>query len=318
VAHRRSRLTPFGRQLLVHRVEVLGWPVPRAAEASGVSRATVYKWVRRHRSGRGFEDAPSRAHRRPHALSPWVEDRIRRARIELKQGPHRLSAALGLPRSTIYGVLRRHGLSRLRDFDRPTGQPIRYVREHPGELIHLDVKKLGRVPTGGGHFALGRQLGKQHNRGANAVGYEFIHVAVDDCSRFAYVEVLADERDRTAAGFLLRAATAFDAAGFPVQRLLTDLGTAYRSQAFATAVRLVGARHKFTRPYRPQTNGKAERFIRTLIEEWAYFRIYPSNPARLLELPTWVDFYNRRRPHTALGGRPPVAILVNNGDGNYT
>lgn len=318
MAHRRSRLTPFGRQLLVHRVLVLGWPAPRAAEASGVSRATVYKWVRRFRSGGGFEDAPSRARSRPHALPEWVEDRIRTARIESKQGPHRLSASLGIPRSTIYGVLRRHGMSRLRDFDRPTGKPIRYVRERPGELVHLDVKKLGRVPIGGGHFALGRQLGKRHSRRANAVGYEFIHVAVDDCSRFAYVEVLEDERDRTAAAFLLRAAQALEGAGILTERLLTDQGTAYRSRAFAAAVDQIGARHKFTRPYRPQTNGKAERFIRTLVEEWAYARIYPHNAARLALLAGWLDFYNRRRPHTALGGRPPVAILVNNGDGNYT
>jgi transposase InsO family protein/predicted DNA-binding transcriptional regulator AlpA len=318
VAHARSRLTPFGRQLLVHRVLVLGWPVPQAAEASGVSRATVYKWVRRHRTGGGFEDAPSRAHRRPHALPMWVEEQVRAARIELKQGPHRLSAALGMPRSTIYGVLRRHGMSRLRDFDRPTGKPIRYVRERPGELIHLDVKKLGRVPGGGGHLALGRQAGKRHSRGSNAVGYEFIHVAIDDCSRFAYVEVLDDERDQTTAAFLLRAANCLEGAGIHVERLLTDQGAAYRSHAFAAAVGKLGARHKFTRPYRPQTNGKAERFIRTMVEEWAYARIYTDNPARLSELASWLDFYNQRRPHTALGGRPPTAILVNNGDGNYT
>jgi transposase InsO family protein len=208
-------------------------------------------------------------------------------------------------------------MSRLRDFDRPTGKPIRYVRERPGELVHMDIKKLGRIPTGGGHFAVGRQLGKR-NKGGRTLGYDFIHVAIDDCSRFAYVELLPDERDHSAAGFLLRATMAFEGSGIPVQRLLTDLGTAYRSQAFATAMRLVGARHKFTRPYRPQTNGKAERFIRTLIEEWAYSRVYPDNSSRLEALQGWVDFYNHRRPHTALGGQPPVAALVNKGDGNYT
>jgi transposase InsO family protein len=308
VAHARSRLTAF----LVHRVLALGWPVPQAAEASGVSRATVYKWIRRHRAGCGFADASSRAHRRPHALPAWVEDRVRTARIDLKQGPHRLSAALGLPRSTIYGVLRRHGMSRLRDFDRPTGQPIRYVPDRPGELIHLDVKKLGRVPAGGGHFTLGRELG------SNAVGYEFIHVAVDDRCRFAYVEVLDDERDQTTAAFLSRAASSFEGAGIHIERLLTDRGNAYRSRAFALAVSQLGFRHKFTRPYRPQTNGKAERFIRTLVEEWAYARLYANNGARLAQLADWLNFYNRDRPHTALGGRPPLAILVNNGGGNYS
>ena len=317
MAHRRSRLTPFGRELLVHRVLVLGWPAARVAEATGVSRATVYKWVRRFRAGGSLEDASSRAHRRPHALPEVDVERVRKARIELKQGPHRLSAQLGMPRSTIYGILRRHGMSRLRDFDGPTGKPIRYVRERPGELVHMDIKKLGRIPTGGGHFAVGRQLGKR-NKGGRSLGYDFIHVAVDDCSRFAYVELLPDERDRSAAAFLLRATMAFERSGIPVQRLLTDLGTAYRSQAFATAIQLVGARHKFTRPYRPQTNGKAERFIRTLVEEWAYSRVYADNSARSDALQGWVDFYNHRRPHTALGGRPPVATLVNNGDGNYT
>lgn len=317
MAHRRSRLTPFGRELLVHRVLVLGWPAARAAEATGVSRATVYKWIRRFRAGGSFDDASSRARRRPHALPEVDVERVRQARVELRQGPHRLAAQLGMPRSTIYGVLRRNGMSRLRDFDRPTGRAIRYVRERPGELIHMDIKKLGRIPAGGGHFAVGRQLGKR-NAGRRRLGYDFIHVAVDDCSRFAYVELMPDERDRSAAAFLLRATMAFQRAGIPVQRLLTDLGTAYRSQAFATAARLVGARHKFTRPYRPQTNGKAERFIRTLVEEWAYSRLYPDNATRLLALDGWVDFYNQRRPHTALGGRPPVALLVNNGDGNYS
>ena len=316
MAHRRARLTPLGRQLLVSRVLEYGWPAARAAEASGVSRATVYKWLRRHREGRGLEDASSRAKRCPHRLSEVVEQAVLAARRELKQGPHRLGAALGMPRSTVYAVLLRNGSSRLRDFDRLTSIPIRYVRERPGELVHVDVKKLGRVPIGGGHRLLGRAKGKRHSRKVDHNGYDFLHVAVDDHSRLAYVEVLADERDRTTADFLLRAAAFFDTNGIRVERVLSDQGSAYRSRAFALASSQLGIQLRKTKPYRPQTNGKAERFIRTLVEEWAYARFYPTNDARLADLPAWLDFYNQRRPHTALRGQSPAAV-VNNGDGNY-
>lgn len=317
MAHRRARLTPLGRQLLVSRVLEHGWPAARAAEASGVSRATVYKWLRRHREGRGLEDASSRARHCPHRLSEIAEQAILAARRELKQGPHRLGAALGMPRSTVYAVLRRNGASRLRDFDRLTSIPIRYVRERPGELVHLDVKKLGRVPAGGGHRVLGRTKGKKNSRKVDHNGYDFLHVAVDDHSRLAYVEVLADERDRTAADFLYRAAAFFDANGIRIERVLSDQGNAYRSRAFALASSQLGIQRRQTKPYRPQTNGKAERFIRTLVEEWAYARFYRTNPERLADLPAWLDFYNHRRPHTALRGHPPAAV-VSNGRGNYT
>jgi transposase InsO family protein len=191
---------------------------------------------------------------------------------------------------------------------------VRYVREHPGELLHLDVKKLGRVPPGGGKRMLGKRTGPAASRG---VGNDFLHVAVDDASRVAYVEVHPDERGPTAARFLLAATTYFAEHGVRVERVMTDRAFAYtQATAFREALGQVGARHKLTRPYRPQTNGKAERFIQTLQREWAYAKLYRSNDERLAALRRWLEFYNRRRPHTALGGRPPMTVLANNVDGN--
>jgi transposase InsO family protein len=211
-------------------------------------------------------------------------------------------------------VLQRHGLSRLRTLDRATGVPVRYVRARPGELVHLDVKQLARIPDGGGHRLLGRQIRQERERGA---GYDYLHVAVDDASRLAYVAVLPDQRGSTAARFLLDAAGFFADHGIRIERVLTDRAFAYtQAHAFREAVASLGARHRTTRPYRPQTNGKAERFIRTLLEEWAYARLYRTNAERLAALPGWLAFYNHRRPHTALGGRPPIAA-VNNVHGNY-
>jgi len=215
-------------------------------------------------------------------------------------------------------VLRRHGLSRLRDSERSTGVPIRYVREHPGELVHIDTKKLGRIPDGGGHHFLGQVAGRQ-NRAPAGAGYDYLHVAVDDFSRFAFVQVRSDESGSTAAQFLLDAAACFAEQGLRIQRVMTDRAWAYTlAPAFRRALQALGARHLTTRPYRPQTNGKAERFIQTLLHEWAYARLYPTNLARLNRLPGWLRFYNRRRPHTALAGRAPASALVNNAGGNYT
>ena len=210
---------------------------------------------------------------------------------------------LGHPRSTIYGVLRRHGHSRLSDFDRPSGKAIRYERRRPGELIHIDTKKLGRVPAGGGH----RITGDKRFRGRGN-GNDFLHVAIDDHSRYAFVEVHPDEKGVTAAGFLIRAAAHFEAMGITVQRVMSDNARAYTdSVAFHTAMAEIGAKHIRIRPYRPQTNGKAERFIQTMLREWAYVRLYRSNGARLRALPHWVRRYNLIRPHTALGSRPPAS-----------
>lgn len=318
MAHPRAKLAEFGRQLIVDRVVTLGWSAAQAAAATGVSRATVYKWLRRFKAegASGLADRSSRSSRYPRALPARQVARILRARRRWKQGPHRLAPRLGMPRSTIYGVLRRHHVSRLRDADRSTAIPIRYVRERPGELLHLDVKKLGRIPAGGGHRFLGRgQTPKSHHK--SEIGYDFLHVAVDDASRLAYVEVHPDERDSTAAAFLVAAATHFADRGIRIERVLTDQGTGYRSRRFAENLRQIGAAHRWTRPYRPQTNGKAERFIKTLIEEWAYARFYASNQARLAALPRWLHFYNCRRPHTALKGQTPWATVVNNLGGNH-
>jgi len=193
---------------------------------------------------------------------------------------------------------------------------VRYVRERPGELLHLDVKKLARIPAGGGHRILGREMGRVGRpRGA---GYDYIHLAVDDASRVAYLETLPDEKGDTAARFLLAAAAFFASHGVRIERVLTDRAFAYtNSRPFTDAVQALGARHLVTRPYRPQTNGKAERFIQTLLHEWAYARLYRSNKERLDALPTWLQFYNCRRPHTALAGLTPMEALVNNVHGNH-
>lgn len=315
----RPRLTPFGRLLLVQRVIELGWVPASAAQAVGVSRATAYKWLRRYRElgEPGLLDRRSRPHHCPHALAAGRVAQILQARRRWHQGPHRLGARLGLARSTVYGVLRRHGLSRLTNSDRPTGIPIRYVRERPGELLHLDSKKLGRIPDGGGHRYLGRGTAARLLK--TGTGYDYLHVAVDDCSRVAFVQLRPDESGPTAARFLLDAATFFAEQGVRVERVLTDRAFAYtRARDFRQAMAELQARHLVTQPYRPQTNGKAERFIRTLLQEWAYARFYPNNAVRQHQLPRWLRFYNRRRPHTGLGGQTPTSVLVNKAGGNYT
>jgi transposase InsO family protein len=311
VAHRRAKLTPFGRRLIVERVLELGWTVAEAAKAAGVSRATAHKWVRRYRQEglSGLEDRSSRARRCPHALPPRQVQGILRARRRLKQGPHQLAAVVGSPRSTIYGVLRRHRMSRLAHLDRPTGAPIRYEREHPGELVHVDVKKLGRIPQGGGWRMRGRSTEVRRNKRRGA-GYDYLHAAVDDHSRVAYVEVHPDERGETCARFLARAAGFFAEQGVRIEQVMTDNAKNYVvSVVFGETMAALGVTHVRIPPYRPRANGKVERFNRTLAEEWAYRRLYRSNPQRLRALDRWVDFYNRRRSHTALGGRPPISRL---------
>ena len=314
--HRRAKLTVFGRRLLVERIELEGWPIAHAAEMTGVSRQTATKWVRRYRSEglAGLEDRSSRPCRSPRSLAPEQVAAILAARHELGVGPHRLAPIVGSPRSTITDVLRRHGLSRLRDRDRPSGVPIRYVRERPGELLHIDVKKLGRIPDGGGHHFRGRGNGTPRARR----GYDYVHQAIDDMSRVAYVDVFADERGPTCASFLRDAAAWFARQGVRIERVMTDNARNYTlSHDFQAALSDVRARHKRTRPRRPQTNGKSERFNRTLLDEWAYARPYGSNNERLLALPDFVDHYNNHRPHTALNGLTPMTALVNNVSGNH-
>jgi len=316
MAHRRARLTVYGRQLLVERIVVEGMTIALAAEMAGVSRQTATKWVRRfEREGpAGLEDRSSRPHRSPRRLGREVVAAILAARHETRYGPHRLAAMLGLPRSTIGDVLARSGLSRLRDLDRSTGVPIRYVRERPGELLHIDVKKLGRIPDGGGHRVRGR-AGTARSR----AGYDHLHSAIDDHSRVAYTEVHPDELGTTCAAFLRRAATWFASQGVRIERVMTDNARNYvTSRAFHAVLAESGIVHKRTRRYRPETNGKVERFHGTLLREWAYVRPYDSNRQRLEVLPDFIDDYNHVRPHSALGGASPMTVLRNNVSGNHS
>jgi transposase InsO family protein len=318
VAHRTARLNVFGRQLLVTRVEIQGWSVAKAAEAQGVSRQTAHKWVTRYRAEgwSGLDDRTSRPHRMPRITAPETVEAILRTRVERRWGPHRIGPLLGLAPSTVYAVLARSGYSRLRDTDRMSGVPIRYVHDHPGALVHQDHKKLGRIPFGGGHRVLGRaDAPHAHHSG---LGHDHLEVVVDDATRLAYVAVVPNESASSAAQALLDAAVWFAERGVRIERVLTDNGKAYTSTTFARAVDSLDTRHKLTRPYRPQTNGKAERFIKTLLAEWAYGRLYRTNDERLAALPRWVDYYNAERTHTALGGITPQAALVNNLRGNHS
>lgn len=316
MAHRTARLNGYGRQLLIDRVIRDGWTVATAAEAQGISRATGHKWVRRYRleGPPGLADRSSRPHHSPRATSALEVQRIIAARQEWRWGPDRLGPLLGLPVSTVGAVLRRSRMPRLADIDRPTGLPVRrYEVCHPGALVHQDHKKLGRIPDGGGHRMLGRATAPHSHR--SGLGYDHFEVIVDDRSRRSIVVHVPDETAASAALALETALAVFAAEGIEVERVLTDNGWAYRSAAYRAV--LGERRHSRTRPYRPQTNGKAERFIGTLIREWAYARPYRSNAERLATLPVFVDFYNQRRPHTALGGLSPSAV-VNNVRGDHT
>ncbi len=319
MGHPKAKLTEFGRLLLVQRMRANGYSASGAATSVGVSRSTAYKWRRRFQLEglAGLRDRSSRTRRRPRALPDARVAQVLTMRRELKAGPHRIAPVLGLSRSTVYAILRRHGVSRLCDFDRSTTVPIRYVRERPGELLHLDVKQLGRIPVGGGHRILGRAHRITHRQAPR--GHDFLHVAIDDASRVAFVQVLADQRGESCASFLLAAAEFFAERGVHIERVLTDRAMNYvLSPRFRAAVTQLGARHKVTRPYRPQTNGKAERFIRTMLHEWAYAKLYPTNTDRLEALAGWLQFYNSERPHTGLGGMAPYRWLVNKVNGNYT
>lgn len=315
--HRSPRLNFFGRRLLVERVLGQGWSAATAAEAAGVSRATVYKWLRRYQEEgeQGLHDRSSRPHV-VHQLRPEQEEPILRLRRDRKLGPHRLAALTGCPRSTCYRVLVRHGLHRLDWLDRPTGRRIRrYEYEAAGELVHVDVKKLGRIPDGGGHLVHGRQARPARKRG---LGYDYVHSMVDDHSRLAYSEILPDEKVSSCAAFLRRAGQFFADHGIAIQRVMTDNAFAYRHGAdFQAALAELGARRKLIPPYRPQVNGKVERFNRTLLEEWAYVSPYTCNQERVDLLQDWLHMYNCHRAHTSLGGLPPIA-RVNDLCGNYS
>jgi transposase InsO family protein/transposase len=313
VLHAKAALTPSGRLILCRRIAA-GRPVAHVAAEMGVARATAYKWW--HRYGQegvsGLLDRSSRPHR-VHRIAVTVEDQIDRLRRQRKWGPLRIAACLEMSPSTVRRVLVRRGLGRLAWLDRPTGRVIRrYEREQPGELVHVDVKKLGRIPEGGGWHAQGRSYETRRRQKVQHVGYDFVHSCVDDHSRLAYCEILSDERGPTCAGFLRRAAAWFGELGIPFERVMTDNARNYRAaEAFRMAVAELGARQMFTQPYRPQLNGKVERFNRTLLEEWAYVRPYTSNQERSALLAGYLHSYNHHRSHTALGSRPPISRVSN-------
>jgi len=315
VPHANACLTPRGRLVLVTRIAG-GWSVSRAARAAGISRQTGSKWWNRfrHEGAGGLVDRRSVVRRQARAHPPELGERLCRLRRELRVGPHRLAWQTGLSRSTVYALLRRHGLGRL-DRLEPRPPVIRYERAAPGELLHLDTKQLGRIRPGGGHRVHGRRLGDTHR----GLGWNRVHVAVDDHSRIAYVEELADESPASTAAFLERAVHFYAGHGISVQRVLSDNGGCYRSRLFAAAAERLGVGLRKTRPYRPQTNGKAERFIRTLLNEWAYARPFHDTAARVASLPAFVDYYNRSRPHWSLNGQPPMSRApVNNLCGKNT
>ena len=313
--HRNARLTPVGRRTLIERIQ-MGRPVAHVAAEMGISRATGYKWWARFRQFGwvGLEDRSSRPRRCPHQTPRRVERQIEQLRRTLKLGPVRIGWRLDIAASTVHRVLVRLGLNRLGWLDRPTGRVIRrIVTSRPGELVHVDVKKLGRIPTGGGWRVHGVEH-RDHRRG-HRVGYAFVHSAIDAHTRVAYSEIHPDEKGATAAGFWCRAQRWFHDHSIDVERVLTDNGACYRSNAFTAALGTLT--HTFTRPYRPQTNGKVERFNRTLLDEWAYVRTYRSDAERTRALDRWLHTYNHHRAHTALRGQPPLS-LVSNLPGQYT
>ncbi|HEX8645632.1 MAG TPA: IS481 family transposase [Thermoleophilaceae bacterium] len=320
--HGNAELSLNKRRRLVRRVED-GWTLTKAAEAAEVSVRTARKWVGRHRAEGepGLLDRSSRPHSSPSATPEQRVQLIVLLRRSTRMTGAEIAEVLAMPVTTVQGILTRIGLGRRYRLD--SERIIRYERSRPGELVHIDIKKLGRIERGAGKRVTGRPHynPRRGPRGAvrNTVGWEFCHVAIDDFSRLAYVEVLEDERAVTAVGFLRRALAFFATHGIAVERVMTDNGSAYVSVAHALACRALGVRHLRTRPRRPQTNGKAERFIRTMLDGWAYGRIYGSSRERRQALDPWLDFYNRRRPHGALGRQPPVTRLGgNNLLGSYT
>jgi transposase InsO family protein len=328
VAHRNAPLTELGRLRLARCIVDQGWPAARAAERFQVSRPTACRWATRYRDQgpAGMRDRSSRPHHSPNRTPAPLVRRIVQLRWKQRLGPAQIAPGVGLAASTVHRVLVRCRISHLADVDRATGQLVRepvrrYEHPQPGALLHVDIKKLGNIPAGGGHRLLGRAAGKrnaQQDRSSGQVrrrrplhGHGFIHAAVDDHSRLAYAEIHADEQGTTAAGFLERAAAWYAARGIGVQRVLTDNGSCYCSHTWRDACQRLGISQRRTRPYRPQTNGKAERFNRTLLAEWAYRRLYTSESTRRQAFTPWLHWYNHHRPHTALGGLPPITRCTN-------
>jgi transposase InsO family protein len=316
VSHRNARLTVHGRLLIVQRRQD-GWKQAHIAAAMGVSRKCVKYWLDRYESEgeAGLETRSSRPHSMPTKTAPEVEEKVLAARAKHRDGPDVLAPKVGVPARTVSRILRRHGVPYLRECDPMTGEVIRsskqsavrYERDKPGELVHMDVKKLGRIPDGGGWKAFGRGGGNRHRD--HRIGFDYIHSLVDDHSRLAYSEALPDEKGTTCAGFLARAIDYFAAHGITrIERLMTDNAWAYRY-----SLREICAAHqikqKFIRPHCPWQNGKVERLNRTLATEWAYRQVFTSNDDRTAALAPWLEYYNTERRHSALGGKPPISRL---------
>jgi transposase InsO family protein len=323
--HANAPLGPKGRATMVLRVVEQEWSLAEAAEAAGVSERTCSKWVARYRveGESGLRDRSSAPKSIPHRTPEELVEAIAALR-RLRMTGAEIAFSLAMALSTVSAVLQRIGLGKLSRLE-PPEPPNRYERRHPGELIHIDVKKLGRIRGGAGHRVTGRRHYKQtrtdkdgHRR--ETTGWEFVHVCIDDATRLAYVEVLADEKATTAIAFLKRALAFYGRHGIDVERVMTDNGSAYRSTIHAFACRAMGLRHLRTRPYRPRTNGKAERFIRTLLGGWAYGALYGTSRERTAALDGWLWTYNHRRPHGSLSHKTPIARLneLNNLPRSYT
>jgi transposase InsO family protein len=303
--HENASLTPRGREALVRRMMVDGQSPKAAAAAFGVSEPTARKWLARFRSEglAGLKDRSSRPHRSPRRTAPAIEERVialRRTRLTGRQ----IAQEVGCSPATVSRILRRRGLSRLAALE-PAEPVRRYERDQPGELIHLDTKKLGRFERIG-HRITGHHEGHARSRG---IGWEYLHVCIDDASRVAYVELRPDERKESAVAFLEAAVASYAKLGVRVTRVMTDNGSCYRSKAFRSACRRLGLKHLFTRPYSPKTNGKAERFIQTALREWAYARAYETSSRRATDLAPWLHRYNWHRPHGSLDYKPPISRL---------
>lgn len=330
MSHGNAALTPRQRLRLARKVVEEGWSVAAAAEYFRVSYPTAAKWSKRfvELGPEGMADRSSRPHSHPNRTAPHLVKKIVHLRIKKRLGPVQIAGRLQMPASTVHAVLVRCRLNRLSHVDVKTGEPARrYEHDRPGSLIHVDVKKLGNIPDGGGWRFVGRQQGDWNRRATPdrprsrrrdvILGHAFVHTVIDDHSRVAYAEIHDDEKAVTAIGVLQRAVSWFADHGVTVERVLSDNGSAYKSHAWRHACAELGVKPKFTRPRRPQTNGKIERFHRTLADGWAYSRHYRSEAARRAALPAWLHFYNQHRPHTAIGKLPPASRLSSNLPGHY-
>ena len=320
MSHRNARLTVHGRRLLVHRIRVEGSPVAHVAKAMGISRQCAHRWVSRWdlEGDDGLFDRSSRPHTMPTRTVAEIEAQVLAARLEHRRGQDWLGPELGVAPRTVSRILRRHHVPRLVECDPLTGEVIRaskttavrYERDRPGELVHMDVKKIGRIPDGGGWKAHGRQMGSSGAKKRARIGFDYVHSVVDDHSRFAYSEVLADEKAETCTAFFERALDAFAQVGIVVERVMTDNHWSYtHSRRLAELLADNDIAHKLIRPHCPWQNGKVERFNRTLQTEWAYRQVFTSNDERTEALAPWLDNYNTRRRHSALGGLPPISRL---------